>query len=338
MTRDQIIAANPLARYLINRGYDLRQSGKNVVTHACPVTQHKKYHRPNTIDPERNLWHCNDCDRGGTVIDWVMIEKNVSIADAMRMLGDERNSSEPLINERRNKPPRRLIAETYDYTDESGKLLFQCVRYLPKHFSQRQPDGNGGWIWNLEGVRRVLYRLPELLRGLERGLPVIIPEGEKDVDSIVKLGISAAVTCNPLGAKKWREECSETLLGANVFVIADKDKDGREHAQKVAASLHGKATRVKVLELPDRDGCQVKDTSDWLAAGGTVDELQDLLNNAPDWTPTAPPRSESQSTEITRPQPFPCIVFRRSVKRWRAPSAKRCGSWNHFRAAARSAF
>jgi len=58
---------------------------------------------------------------------------------------------------------KRIIA-TYDYKDESGKLLYQAVRYEPKDFRQRRPDGKGGWIWNLEGVRRVLYRLEELLR------------------------------------------------------------------------------------------------------------------------------------------------------------------------------
>jgi hypothetical protein len=95
MTRDQIIAANPLAPYLTNHGYDLRQSGKNFRTNACPVAQHKKYHRCNTIDADKNLWHCNDCNRGGSIIDWVMIENNVTAVDAMRMLGGRRNSSKP---------------------------------------------------------------------------------------------------------------------------------------------------------------------------------------------------------------------------------------------------
>src|SRR5260370_39288576 len=57
---------------------------------------------------------------------------------------------------------RRIVA-TYDYTDEQRQLLFPVVRYEPKKFRQRQPDGNGSWLWNLDGVRRALYRLPELL-------------------------------------------------------------------------------------------------------------------------------------------------------------------------------
>src|SRR5215471_19110752 len=53
---------------------------------------------------------------------------------------------------------RQIVAE-YDYRDEKGELLFQVVRYQPKDFRQRRPDGSGGWIWKLNGTRRVLSRL-----------------------------------------------------------------------------------------------------------------------------------------------------------------------------------
>jgi hypothetical protein len=46
MTRAEIIAANPIADFLRNRGHELRPAGENFVTSGCPVTQHKKFHRP----------------------------------------------------------------------------------------------------------------------------------------------------------------------------------------------------------------------------------------------------------------------------------------------------
>src|SRR6476469_947295 len=49
------------------------------------------------------------------------------------------------------------IVATYDYRDENGTLLFQVLRYVPKGFSQRRPDRNGGWIYKLGDCRRVLY-------------------------------------------------------------------------------------------------------------------------------------------------------------------------------------
>src|SRR4030095_13350954 len=95
MNRDEIIDANPIADYVRNRGHALKRAGENSVTNACPKAQHKKFHRPVSIDPSRQLWHCNDCNVGGTVIDWKMVEKNISAADAMRALGGGRNGSFP---------------------------------------------------------------------------------------------------------------------------------------------------------------------------------------------------------------------------------------------------
>ena len=51
---------------------------------------------------------------------------------------------------RKQTPSRaRRIAQTYDYTDEAGVMLFQAVRYEPKGFSQRRPAQNGTWIYSL---------------------------------------------------------------------------------------------------------------------------------------------------------------------------------------------
>jgi putative DNA primase/helicase len=73
---------------------------------------------------------------------------------------------------------RSRIVATYPYHDEDGELLYEAVRFEPKSFAMRRPDGRGGWLWNMSGVRRVLYRLPEL-RGQDA---VFVTEGEKDAD------------------------------------------------------------------------------------------------------------------------------------------------------------
>jgi putative DNA primase/helicase len=169
----------------------------------------------------------------------------------------------------------RIVAE-YDYRDEKGDLLFQVVRYEPKDFRQRRPDGEDGWTWNLNGVRRVPYRLPEVLAANS----VLVCEGEKDCETGRALGIVA--TCNPGGAGKWREEYSEHLRGKQITIIADADEPGRKHAQQVAVSLSGKAESVKVLEF-----AQAKDLSEWSATGGTRDALIELIGNTPESKPTA---------------------------------------------------
>lgn len=158
--------------------------------------------------------------------------------------------------------PARDIVATYDYADEHGTVLFQVCRTLPKGFFQRLPDGTP----RLNGVRRVLYRLPELVAAIAAGERVFVTEGEKDANAIVAKGYAA--TCNPGGAGKWRHEFTEMLRAADVVVVADKDAPGYAHARQVATALHGIATKVVVVEA-----VVGKDVSDHLAAGKKLSEL-----------------------------------------------------------------
>jgi len=168
------------------------------------------------------------------------------------------------------------MVKAYPYTDESGALLYEVVRFEPKNFRQRRPDGNGGHIWNMKGVRRVLYRLPSVPVAVKAGMSIWIVEGEKDADNLVELGLVA--TTSVMGAGKWRPEYGEQLRGARrVIIIPDNDEPGRNHANQVARSLAGIVPEVRILELPGPG----KDVSDWCAAGGTRDKLERLAELAP---------------------------------------------------------
>jgi len=180
------------------------------------------------------------------------------------------------------------VVETYDYTDERGALLFQCVRYEPKDFKQRRPDPRqlGEWVWNLSGVPRVLYRLPEILAVVNAGGTVFVAEGEKDVQALARHNFAA--TCNPMGAGKWLPKHTEALRGAaRVVVVADKDETGRKHAQGVARALRAVAPSVKLIELPDVNGKPVKDAADFFAVGGTAAGLGSIVEAAPEFVPKA---------------------------------------------------
>ena len=211
----------------------------------------------------------------------------------------------------------RRIAATYDYTDEGGALLCQSVRYEPKDFRQRRPDGAGSYVWNLQGVRRVLYRLPELLAS-EKQATVFIVEGEKDVERLASFGLTA--TTNIGGAGKWRAQYNELLRGRHVCILPDSDDAGAKHAGQVARALHGTAASVKIVQLPDLP--PKGDVSDWLSAGGTVDEFLRLAEAAAKWqppaanetTPAAPERKQSQATRL--------VALASSVEFFHTPEGK----------------
>lgn len=183
--------------------------------------------------------------------------------------------------------PKKIVA-TYPYCDADGKLLYEVVRYEPKSFSQRKPDGNGGWSWKIQGVERVLYRLPELLEAIKSNQRVFIVEGEKDAEALVKLGLCATCNSGGGGAGKWQDSFSESLRGADVVIIPDNDETGLKHGQSVAASLQGKAKSVRVIELKAKPSVtiKVKDAYDWISAGGTRDELEAIVTATPEWVPS----------------------------------------------------
>ncbi|MFA5877543.1 MAG: hypothetical protein WC880_04245 [Candidatus Paceibacterota bacterium] len=173
------------------------------------------------------------------------------------------------------KAAKRKIT-AYDYVDEQGSLLYQVVRYRPKDFRQRRPDGNGDWTWNLKDTRRVLYRLPQVLTAVKHGKTIFVVEGEKDSDALRDLGF--VTTCNAGGAGKWLDGYSKALNGAHVVILPDNDEPGRKHAEAARTALEGGAASVKVLQLP---GLPEKgDVSDWIAAGGTAEKLDALMKPA----------------------------------------------------------
>ena len=204
--------------------------------------------------------------------------------------GKEHNPS-TISDNGHKRQTRREIEKTYDYRNSSGQLLFQVVRYQPKGFAQRRPDGHGGWHWNLNGIEPILYRLPELLEA-DPTQPVLVPEGEDDVNRLK--GLSLVTTCNPMGAGKWRDSYTQHLVGRQVVVLPDNDDPGRDHAEQVATSLHKAGIACKLLALPDLP--ERGDVSDWLDDGHSAIDLLDLAKEAPEWEPTAEDAPETGDT------------------------------------------
>lgn len=187
----------------------------------------------------------------------------------------------------------RSIVARYPYPDENGGLLFEVVRFEPKSFAQRRPDEQGGWVWGLDGVRRVPYRLPQLLGTAG---PVYVTEGEKDADRLAELGLTA--TCNPCGAGNWRPEFNPYFAGRDVVVLPDNDGLGIAHADDVARFLFPVAKSVRVVWL---SGVPAKgDVSDWLDAGHTIAELDQITAQTPYWDSGAAELLRDVESFITR--------------------------------------
>lgn len=167
--------------------------------------------------------------------------------------------------------PRREVA-VYKYEDETGRHLYDVVRFEPKDFRQRRADGT----WGLGDTRRILYRLPQVRAAIERGDTIYVVEGEKDVLAIERAGGTA--TCNPMGAGKWRSEYVSQLAGApHVVIVADNDDPGIAHAGHV--SQHLEQARIPHKIAVAATG---KDAADHLNAGHSLAELVPRISPTPD--------------------------------------------------------
>jgi uncharacterized protein DUF3631 len=277
-----------------------------------------------TYDIEKRVWYDRGADRGGSTLELIAYSKGRpkdeklkgrAFIDMWKALA-ELGVGAPAPDSKGgggNGPP---ILATYPYPDENNVLLFEVVRLdttdPDARFKQRRPDGRDGWIWNTKGVRKVLYRLPQLIAAVKAGERVLLTEGEKDTNTAVKLGCVA--TTMPGGVRKWRAEYDKFLRAADVIIVSDNDpqlKDkqtgelkfhpdgkpmlpGQDHAAKIAKRLSKVAARVRTIIFPQ------KDLSEWVdKAGGTRAQLDVLIAAAPDYAPA------EQEQAAAQPQPQP---------------------------------
>ena len=193
-------------------------------------------------DDDRILLHCH----AGCTVDQVLTADGLQATD----LFAERHTN------------GRVEMAVYTYVDEHDTALYEVVRFQPKDFRQRQPNGE----WGIGDIRRVPFRLPRVLQAVADSQTVYVVEGEKDVLALERAGVVA--TCNPGGAGKWRPDYSEFLRGADVVVVADCDNPGRDHARQVTASLEQVGATVEIVHA-----AVGKDASDHLQAGKQVYEF-----------------------------------------------------------------
>ena len=271
MNRDQFIRDNEICATLERRGIQVRGVGKQR-TAKCPFHEDKTASFSINVDDQ--VWHCHACAIGGSVIDLIakfdgtdaiaVLKKNGVTNSATN--GHQSNGVRTVTPEQ--KPTIQTI---YSHKNEFGEEVYQVVRMVPKTFRQRHLVKDA-WVWNMEDVTRVLYRLPNVLQAQR----VIIVEGEKDADNLVALGFCA--TTNVGGAGKWLESYSESLAGKDVILCPDNDKPGKEHMKAVFNALAGKVKSARIIEIPSPH----KDVSDFINANKETaeNELERMISES----------------------------------------------------------
>jgi len=267
----KIKAAIPIQEYYQDQLGQPHKSNHDHWIYLCCF--HNDKNHPNLHVYLDGHFICRACGaRGGDVLAFHQKKHSLSFPDVLKEIAEQ---YAPSLLTSNGQSAKQTIIAVYPYEDQAGDLLYEAIRYGPKkEFKYRRPNGNGGWIWNLQGITTLPYRLPELLAS---DGTVFVCEGEKDVDRLVGLGLTAT-TC-PMGAGKWRDEYSEWLKDRDVVIIPDNDQVGREHADKIARALHGLAKSIKVVNLPGLP--EHGDVSDYLDLHTKIEFLNEVETSLP---------------------------------------------------------
>jgi putative DNA primase/helicase len=172
------------------------------------------------------------------------------------------------------------VVATYIYRQPDGTPHLRVQRTRGKAFWQSRWDGHK-WEKGKPSGPKIPYRQPELIAAA-KDAPVFIVEGEKDADRLTSLGLIATTASE--GAGNWTPDLNRWFEGRIVYVLADNDGPGREHAHKVACNLKPVAASVRFVEL---QGLPEKgEVSDWLDADRTrtAKLLSGICQEVPEWT------------------------------------------------------
>jgi DNA primase len=261
-------------------------------------------------------------DRGNAILNCFAICTRKQVCDALGI-----TEAELYIPEYRWS--RQII---YSYYDDDGNLLYEHVRSVGKNgkknfYYRREIDGaycwslSKGWFEKINGtwkrvekssnnpeekprpgarwlpeVQRVPYR-GELVKKAAPGSLVVIPEGEKDVETAEKMGFLASTAGS---ASDWKREFSDYFVGLDVIIIPDNDIAGLKCARQIALDCLGKVARLRVLQLPDLG--KGSDLWDWVQAGGDRQQLLELIENAQEFTSGTTLANTTQNGSYTEDQ------------------------------------
>jgi hypothetical protein len=177
------------------------------------------------------------------------------------------------------RPPYPKAEAFYNYTDDTGiSSLYQVIRLPGKQFTVRHFT-QGGWVYSLAGVTRTLYNRAGILYCRN----IVIVEGEKDCDRVNAqdlrddqiLEIQATTSGD---ANSWKDRHAKLLERKNVTIMPDADEPGRGYQQDIVKSLESRNIPHRVLTF---DG--FKDVSEYLDAGHSRQDLEDLIAKAWGW-------------------------------------------------------
>lgn len=198
------------------------------------------------------------------------------------------------------KREQAQLVAIYNYHDIGGNYCFTKLRLDGKKILYGMLKNNRFSYGFPRSKPRKSFKaiygdIAAVKKAVASGQKVFIPEGEKDVDTLTKLGY-AALTYG--GANDWRFELTEFFADADVIVLADNDAPGAKAANQVKEDLLGIAKTVCVLTpMPDKPH---GDITDFFEEGHTIEDFEDLIKETAGGQKKESPKSVIAQQEVVK--------------------------------------
>ncbi|MDE2101284.1 MAG: AAA family ATPase [Patescibacteria group bacterium] len=232
---------------------------------VCPFHDDKN---PSLVIHQQRF-RCFGCEANGDVIEFVTKLQGCTVPEALQIIVDKLSLNSSNLQVEKKEPEK---VATYEYVDDSGKPLAYVERWEPgrngrtKDFSQY-----GVGQRDMNGVRRVLYRLPQVLASDV----VLCVEGEKCVHALESLGFVATTKLGGSGSP-WLPDYTDTLIGKRVIIMPDADVPGAKAGLVAYEALKDAASECFIVDMPHG----FNDVADYIAAGHGASDVQALIDKA----------------------------------------------------------
>lgn len=133
------------------------------------------------------------------------------------------------------------------YTTADGEVFAKkTIKSMPdgkKNCYWNVWNGNG-WTTGLCGKTAPLYNYAELTH---TSGTVYFAEGEKDAETLSRMGYTSTTGPNGANGTKWSDEYTEVLKGRDIVILTDNDDKGEKYGEFIADHVVDTAASVKIV-------------------------------------------------------------------------------------------
>ena len=283
-----------LKTFLLDYIQEVTQKSKGKDQYICPLCSSgtgKNGTGAFTFYPETNSYKCFACGKYGDIFSLYAEMHNLSQISDFPIIVDELSNKYHLLSS------NYINTQSQSYSNSSELIKVRSHVYRNIHRDKlavktvyKKLDGSKTARWeryegntlvkNLNGLQMPLYHVYNLTDNTK---PVFIVEGEKDVETMEKLGYVATTSPNGAGSK-WKKSYTECIKNFDVIILADNDEVGLKYATNIAESIIQTAHSVKLvpsqaLYKPLQPKGDISDIVDCIGSENTIQLIEYVLNN-----------------------------------------------------------